>query len=145
MQTPFRRLHHICIVVKDLQRTVEFYESVGVGPWREYPKDAPYVELEVPDAEASAELRYKVADLENFQLQLCQPSGLDSPQRRFLDRNGDGVYHLGFEVVDLAASQEVGAALGLPVLSRGRRPNGAGFCYFDTRDQAGTVLEIRST
>jgi methylmalonyl-CoA/ethylmalonyl-CoA epimerase len=145
MQTPFRKLHHICIVVKDLPGAVAFYESVGIGPWRDYPKDAPYVELDVPDQQASAELRYKVADLENFQLQLCQPSGLDSPQRRFLDQHGDGVYHLGFEVADVSASRDAATALGLDILSRGLRADGTGFCYFDTREKAGTVLEIRKS
>jgi methylmalonyl-CoA/ethylmalonyl-CoA epimerase len=145
VQSPFRKLHHICIVVKDLQRTVEFYQSVGVGPWRDYPKVSHYVELEVPDEAASAELVYKVADLENFQLQLCQPSGADSPQRRFLDMHGDGIYHVGFEVEDLSAGQDAGLGMGLEILSRGRRENGTGFCYFDTRKEAGTILEIRKT
>jgi len=89
-------------------------------------------------------MRYKVVDLDNVQLQLCQPPELDCPQRRFLDGHGEGVFHIGFESdVETAARQ--GEALGLNVIMRGRRPNGSGFVYFDTLDQAGVVLMARKT
>jgi hypothetical protein len=98
----------------------------------------------VPNRDAFLALRYKVADLENVQLQLCQPPELDCPQRRFLDEHGEGVFHLGFEA-DVDRAVEQGHALGLEVLMRGQRPNGSGFAYFDTLDQAGVVLLARRT
>jgi catechol 2,3-dioxygenase-like lactoylglutathione lyase family enzyme len=141
----FNRLHHVCIVVRDLEKSVAFYESIGVGPWYDYPKAGAYLEFEVPNLAASQATRYKCADLANFQLQLCQPAGGDSPQQRFLDRNGEGVYHLGFEVEERTAAEAAGRALGLGVIARGARADGSGFCYFDTQDRAGTVLEIRKS
>jgi catechol 2,3-dioxygenase-like lactoylglutathione lyase family enzyme len=144
MSSPFRHLHHICLVVADIDRTQAYYESIGVGPWREYPPLTEYTELEVPDREAFLEMRYRVADLENVQLQLCQPPERDCPQRRFLDTHGEGVFHLGFEH-DLDGSLAQGSALGLEVLMRGRRPDGSGFVYFDTRGPAGVVLETRQS
>ena len=38
-----------------------------------------------------------------------------------------------------------GRALGLGVTARGKRADGSGFAYFDTRADAGVVLEIRKT
>ena len=35
--TPFRQLHHICIVVHDIEQAVAYYESIGIGPWESYP------------------------------------------------------------------------------------------------------------
>ncbi|GLI27595.1 glyoxalase [Agromyces rhizosphaerae] len=145
MPSPFRRLHHVCIVVRDLDATVAYYERLGVSPWFDYPKSSPYVELEVPDVEGSRAMRYKCVDLDNVQLQLCEPGPQDTPQRRFLDAQGEGVYHLGFEVDDLPAGERRGAELGLAVIARGLRTDGSGFCYFDTRADAGTVLEIRAS
>jgi methylmalonyl-CoA/ethylmalonyl-CoA epimerase len=98
----------------------------------------------VPNAEAFRALRYKVADLDNVQLQVCQPPALDCPQRRFLDEHGEGVFHLGFES-DLDTAARQGAELGLDVLMQGRRPNGSGFVYFDTLEAAGVVLLARQT
>jgi methylmalonyl-CoA/ethylmalonyl-CoA epimerase len=143
--SPFTELHHVCIVVRDLERAVAFYESLGMGPWFDYPKGGKYLEFEVPDRAASDAMRYKCLQLANVQLQLCEPGAGDSPQKRFLEQHGEGVYHLGFEVPDRDAAEAQGRAFGLPVIARGKRADGSGFAYFDTRRQAGVVLEIRKT
>lgn len=51
-----------------------------------------------------------------------------------------GTYEIN---IDVAAAE--GAALGLRELMRGQRPNGTGFVYFDTLDEAGVVLMTRQT
>lgn len=144
MNTPFHQLHHICIVVHDLDRTVAYYESIGIGPWQDYPPLTEYTDLRVPNPEAFRGLRYKFVNLDNVQLQLCQPPQLDCAQRRFLDNRGEGVFHIGFES-DVDAAEEQGQALGLAVTMRGQRDNGSGFVYFDTQDAAGVVLMARRT
>ncbi|MDP9877496.1 catechol 2,3-dioxygenase-like lactoylglutathione lyase family enzyme [Variovorax boronicumulans] len=145
MKQFFKTLHHVCIVVHDLDKTVDYYEQLGVGPWFDYPKAGPYVEFDVPNRAASDAMRYKCVDLDNVQIQICQPSELDSPQRRFLDQHGEGVYHLGFEVADRDAAEAAARALGIGVTARGARADGSGFAYFDTRAQAGVVLEVRKS
>jgi catechol 2,3-dioxygenase-like lactoylglutathione lyase family enzyme len=144
MTTPFRQLHHICLVVHDIDKAVGYYESLGIGPWQDYPPLTEYTLLEVPNPDAFLRMKYRFADLDNVQLQLCQPPENDCPQRRFLDSRGEGVFQLGFESdVDAAVAQ--GASLGLEVIMRGQRDNGSGFVYFDTLDQAGVVLMARKT
>ncbi|MEZ0168072.1 VOC family protein [Microvirga sp. TS319] len=145
MSKLFNTLHHVCILVHDLEKTVAYYEKIGVGPWYDYPKSGAYIDFDVPNPAASAAMRYKCCDLENVQIQLCHPGELDSPQRRFLEERGEGVYHLGFEVPDRDKAEDEGRALGLRVTARGRRIDKSGFCYFDTRAEAGIVLEIRKT
>jgi 4-hydroxyphenylpyruvate dioxygenase-like putative hemolysin len=91
-------------------------------------------------------MRYQVCNIGNAQLQLCQPPEQDCPQRRFLNKKGEGVFHIGFEVPDVDAAEAEGVADGLRVKMRGRRSNGSGFTYFDTADQAGGVtLLVRAT
>jgi catechol 2,3-dioxygenase-like lactoylglutathione lyase family enzyme len=145
MTAIFDRLHHICIVVRDVEKVAAWYASIGVGPWRDYPPLSGYVELDVPDRAGFAGLVFKYADLGNVQLQLCRPGAEDSPQRRFLDAHGEGVFHLGFDVPDCDAAEAQGRAAGLDLLMRGRRADRSGFSYFDTAEQAGVVLEIRAS
>jgi catechol 2,3-dioxygenase-like lactoylglutathione lyase family enzyme len=141
----FRSLHHVCVVVPDLDAATAYYESIGIGPWRDYPPLQPYLhDLRGTDPDAFLELRYRVADLDNLQLQLCEPGPGDTPQRRFLDSTGAGVYHLGFDVHDCDAAEAQAVAAGLRVKSSGRRPDGSGFTYFDTAAEAGVVLEVRA-
>jgi len=94
----FNELHHICIVVHDLDRARAYFESVEIGPWIEYPPLAEYSDLSVPNPDAFMKMRYQVCNIGNAQLQLCQPPEQDCPQRRFLDEEGEGVFHIGFEV-----------------------------------------------
>jgi methylmalonyl-CoA/ethylmalonyl-CoA epimerase len=64
--TPFRELHHICIVVRDIDASVAWYESVGIGPWQDYPPLTEYTRLSVPSPDAFRALKYKVANLDNL-------------------------------------------------------------------------------
>lgn len=139
----FRRLHHVCIVVHDIDAAEAYYESVGVGPWQDYPPLDQYTELDVPSRDGFLGMKYRFCDIENMQIQLCQPPGVDCPQRRFLDEQGEGVFHLGFTVADLDAAEAAAGDAAVPILMRGRRPDGSGFVYFDNADRAGVVLEIR--
>ena len=145
MQPPniFRQLHHVCVIVRNLDAAVAYYESLGVGPWHEYPSLEQF-KLDVKDRKGYLNLRYRYANLENFQLQLCEPGEGDTPQRRFLEERGEGVFHLGFSVADVDAAEQEGLSLGLDVISRGRLPDRTGFTYFDTAQRgAGVTLEVR--
>ena len=141
----FDTLHHLCIVVHDLDASAAYYTALGIGPWQDYPPLSAYAELDVPSEAAFKGLRFKFVNIANMQLQLCQPGPEDGPQRRFLDTKGEGVFHLGFDVADCDAAETASAALGLATLMRGRRADRSGFTFFDTADQAGVVLEIRSS
>ena len=117
----FACVHHIRIVVQDLEKSLAYYLSIGVGPWFDYPKDGTYLEFDVPNRGASDAMRYKCVHLANLQIQLCQPGPQDTPQRRFLEGHGEGVYDIGFGVRRDAA-ESPGRALGLKMCSRPARP-----------------------
>jgi methylmalonyl-CoA/ethylmalonyl-CoA epimerase len=143
--SPFSTLHHVTIVVREVDKTVEFYESLGFGPFVDYPPLSEYVKLDVPDLAGFHQLRFKCAQIGPVQLQLCQPGEGDSLYKRFLDEKGEGVYHLGFVVDDVDDAEAGLIASGLGVLAGGRRQDGSGFSYMDTADEAGVVLLVRQS
>ncbi len=140
----FRKLHHVCVVVHDIQKATAYYESVGIGPWYGWGSFAEFPDLDVEDVQGQYETVYMCADINNVQVQLCQPSLRKTPKRKFLDAHGEGVFHLGFVVDDVDQAEAAGRAAGLAVFERGRRADGSGFTYFDTVKQAGVTLEIRA-
>jgi methylmalonyl-CoA/ethylmalonyl-CoA epimerase len=147
MNETFKTLHHVCIVVADMERAVNFYESIGIGPWHPFPSLEPFRhELDVPNIDDFMKLEYRFTDLGTVQLQLCAPpKDGDTLQRRFLDEHGEGVFHLGFSVADCDAAEAHNRSLGLTPKLRGRLPNRNGFTYFDTDDRgAGVILQIRA-
>ncbi len=142
MNAIFDKLHHICIVVHDIDKTLAYYESIGIGPWIKYPPLVEYENLDVPSREGFMAMQYRICNLPNIQLQLCQPDQNPSPQRLHLDAKGEGVFHLGFEVPDADAAE---AASGMQVMMKGRRENRTGFTYYDTAEAGGVVLLTRAT
>lgn len=145
--SPFSHLHHVCIVVADMDRAIAFYESIGVGPWQAFPSLEAFAgDLQVPCKEDFLKLHYRFCNLANIQLQLCSPPPGDTPQRHFLEEHGEGVFHLGFQVDACDEGEEKAQKLGLGLLLRGRLANGHGFSYFNTRnDGAGVTLQVRSS
>lgn len=141
----FDKLHHICIVVHDIDKVQAYYDSIGIGPWEAYPPLVEYEELDVPSPQGFMAMKYRICNLPNVQLQLCQPSHDTSPQRQHLDAKGEGVFHIGFEVRDADAAERQAKDDGLSVLMRGRRQNRTGFTYYDTADKGGVTLLTRAT
>ena len=142
---PFNKLHHISIVVKDVEKTQTFYESIGIGPWLDYPPMKEYVKINVPDENGFYNLKIKCAQIGPVQLQLIEPGDGESLYKDHLREKGEGVYHIGFEVDDISAADAKIEALGLKMLSSGRRENGSGFSYLETASEAGVVLLVRQS
>lgn len=142
----FKTLHHVCVIVRDMDKAVAYYESLGIGPWNQFPSlEAFKGELLAPNAEDFVKLHYKYANLENFQLQLCAPPEGNTLQRRFLEERGEGVFHLGFTVPDCDVAETEAFAAGLTPILRGRLPNRNGFTYFDSAEHgAGVTLQVRA-
>jgi methylmalonyl-CoA/ethylmalonyl-CoA epimerase len=142
-KSPFSNLHHIAIVVTNLEEAIRFYASIGIGPFEDYPPLKEYVRLDVPDEVGFQNLRIKAAQIGPIQLQLIQPGEGKSLYQEFLETKGEGVYHLGFVVDDVDESEADLTKAGLGVLSRGRRKDGSGFSYLNTVERAGVTLLVR--
>lgn len=142
---PFKSAHHISLVVRDLDKTVAFYESIGVGPWHDYPPMSDYVAVEMPDPEAFRAVRVKWVQLGPIALQIMEPGPGDSIQRRVLESRGEGLFHISFEVEDIEAAEAQAKAMGLGVVMKGRRADGTGFSHFDTAGQGAAMLSARQT
>lgn len=144
-KSPFAQPHHISIVVRDIDAAVKFYESIGIGPFESYPPIKEYVKIDVPDKAGFYNLTIKCAQIGPLELQLIQPGAGQSLYKDFLAKKGQGVYHLGFVVEDIEKSEAAVKAMGLGVISSGRRANGSGFSYLETADKAGVTLLIRQS
>ena len=144
-KSPFSHLHHISIVVRDIDKAIKFYSSIGIGPFEDYPPLKEYVKIDVPDEVGFQNLKIKVVQIGPVQIQLIQPGEGKSLYKDFLEKKGEGVYHLGFVVDNVDDSEAELRKLGLKVLSSGRREEGSGFSYLDTSGKGGITLLIRQS
>ena len=141
----FDNPHHICIVVKDIEKTKSYFEAIGIGPWTEYPPLVEYTKLNVEDEAGFFGTRFVFTHVGNLQLQLAQPGEGKSHYKDFLETKGEGVFHIGFAVDDVDAAENQLTGDGMKILASGRRDDGSGFSYLDTREEAGVTLLVRQT
>ena len=137
--------HHICLVVKDIEKTKSYYESIGIGPWVDYPPLVEYTKLNVTDEKGFFDTRIVFTHVGNLQLQLAQPGEGQTIYKDFLETKGEGVFHIGFEVDDVDGAEHELTRDRIKILASGRRDDGSGFSYLDTRQQAGVTLLVRQT
>lgn len=143
----FSKIDHIGVIVKDLEKAVEHYESLGFGPFEplRIARDGAYKErrvLDKPIRPDSIKLKVSVAKIGPVKLELIQPAGGESLWKEFLDTKGEGINHLGFYVDDIDKEESELVEKGLKVLYKARFSAGGGGTYFETRGVGGFIMEL---
>jgi len=141
-KTTFSRLMHIGMVVRDMDKAIERFKALGIGPFkpRILPPDARETYRGKPFAPAQR-VAIQTAQIGNMELELIQPINGESPHREFLEQKGEGVQHLGFFVDDLKEEVERLAAAGSTILLTSQFKGGGGVTYLDL-DAAGLIVEL---
>ncbi|SHJ07588.1 methylmalonyl-CoA epimerase [Malonomonas rubra DSM 5091] len=86
------KINHIGIAVKSLDASIPFYRD-GLG-------------MTFEGTEEVAEQKVKVAFLQvgESRIELLEPTAEDSPVAKFLEKNGEGIHHMAYEVADIEAA-----------------------------------------
>ena len=88
------KIDHIGIAVHSIQRALKFYEDILGLKQREI--------LEVPERG----VRAAMIDGGYSTIELIEPMGPDSPLTKFLEKRGEGIHHIAFEVTDIERTME---------------------------------------
>jgi methylmalonyl-CoA/ethylmalonyl-CoA epimerase len=150
--TIFADVNHLCIVTRDLDRSVRAWsDRYGVGPWSVYTKDESNMSVVVDGVATSFAMRVALCGISpTFRLELIQPLDDRSPYAASLTEHGgaDHVHHVRFEVDDYGGAAERLDRLGLPRMLDAEFAGAPGVSssfvgtYYDTRDDLGLVVEI---
>jgi methylmalonyl-CoA/ethylmalonyl-CoA epimerase len=117
------RIHHIDDVVRDLDRAIEKYRKI----------------FQVP-LEARERLESRGVDLARFRLGdtwvvLVQPIREESPVQKFLEKHGEGFYHVAYEVKDLEGAVSGLRANGVRLMNETPRQGVEGWKLIDIEPQ----------
>lgn len=139
----YANLHHVCLVVKDIEKATAHYQSLGIGPFQGAPvKTAElkyYGQTVPPDYFKRNELMGKMGAIN---LQLCQPISEDSPWQKFLESKGEGAHHLGFFVDDVEKETANFKAAGFAVILASKFEGGGGAAYIDISKTGDFYIEL---
>lgn len=139
----FKAVNQIAIVVKDLQKTMEFYwAKFGMGPWKIYAFQAPTVWGMTLRGEPTHFGRFlAMYQTKDLVIELIQPLPGDTIFEEFLEKKGKGIHHLGFFIDSLDQEIDRFAKMGIGTIQTGRY-QGGGFAYLDAEERFGTIFEL---
>ena len=133
--------NHICIVVKDIEKTTEFLSSIlGCGPWEiiESTQGKDVVTIGEPFTIKLAVANWKA--LGPVILELIQPVEGRSIWAQFIETKGEGLHHIAYGASnfdeEVSKLKEKGGRMIAGGVFEGKR-----WCYFDT-EPGGTILEV---
>lgn len=127
-----KKLDHIAIVVKDLERALQIYQNT--------------LGLKLDHIEEMPQRAIKVAFLEicNVHIELIAQTSSSSEISNFLEKRGEGLNHICFEVDDIKSEIEKLKSSSLKTTTNEPKP-GAGekpVIFFHPKDLCGVLVEL---
>jgi methylmalonyl-CoA/ethylmalonyl-CoA epimerase len=143
------KFHHVGIVVRDKDNAIEFYKSLGIGPFTSFvgPSGLSVTETKVLGKAAGHSFLECSTALGGSRVTIIQPlEGGESVYSEFFEKKGEGLHHIAFIVDDLDKEIASMAKMGCSVIQSGTvMQNGKArskYCYFDTDKVGGTIIEL---
>jgi hypothetical protein len=129
-------------VVRDLDRAIDAWLTIGVGPWLLLPHltQTGSVYRDQPTAPV---VSIAFANSGDMQVELIQQED-DSPSiyREFLDAGREGFHHLAWWTEDFGGVTRAAEDAGWPVVHAGNAGGMAQFAYYDAGGFTSTVIEV---
>ena len=140
---PFSKVEQIGIVVRNMDKAIEHYQSLGIGPFEPLKLDITAREMwGKPVTTDSMTNKVSLATMDSVQYELIEPVFGNSLFSEFLKTRGEGIHHLGFFGTDIDKEISKLKEKGFKIIWRMRFKNGGGSVYFDTDRIGGIILEF---
>ena len=126
-----RHINHVAIAVRNIEETLAFYSRVfGAGT------------DEIEDLEDQG-VRAALVGVGGSQLEFIQPTDPDGGVARFIDREGEGLHHVCFEVEDLSGKLKLLDEEGIQLIDRAPRKGLSGsVAFLHPRSTGGVLIEL---
>jgi len=126
------KFNHIGAVVRDVDKAVEYYQSLGIVD-----EATDRVTMEGK----KAKLIGRFIHIGSLLIELWQPVRGETVQQEFLNSRGEGVNHIAFHVDDLDKEKDKLVEKGIPVVFSVKDENGY-MAYFDARKVGNILIEL---
>jgi methylmalonyl-CoA/ethylmalonyl-CoA epimerase len=133
---PVLRLHHLGVLVRDLDEARRFYgDFLGFG-------------ADEPHESPEHDIRALLIDTGGTLLEVFAPLTPDGPISRALAKRGPGVHHVAYEAGDIGLALDACRAAGLELLDEAPRPGlhaGWRVAFIHPRSCGGVLTELVET
>ena len=126
-----RHINHVCIAVRDIDASLEFYAQVFGA------RGGEVVDI------ADQGVRAALVRVGGSQLEFIQPTDPEGGVARFIERRGEGVHHICFEVEDLQDKLDLLATRGVELVDTTPRQGISGrIAFLHPRSTRGVLIEL---
>ena len=127
---PFSNPAHVGVVVRTPENVIERLSYLGIGPFAPPPIPRWIGEICFRGKPSKAKMKAFIGNAAEVDIELLQPLAGETPYQEFLDRRGDGIHHLAFNIDDLDGVVASFVKNGANVIFNGNW-EGGGFAYLD--------------
>ena len=127
-----KRIEHIGIAVKDLKSGNDIYTSLlGKAPYK----------MEEVESEGVLTSFFQVGE---SKIELLQATKEDSAIAKYIDKKGEGIHHIAFEVEDIYAAMEEMKTKGFRVLNEQPKKGADNklVCFIHPKSANGVLVEL---
>jgi methylmalonyl-CoA/ethylmalonyl-CoA epimerase len=142
----YTKLHHVGLVVKDIDKAMAYFESIGIGPFKvgDQRKITIPFKGELHGKPAEWKTTISNADLGGTELELLEPTEGNQALKESLDATGEGLHHIGFLVNDLDATITKCKKDGLKIWTKSKMTKGPNFLYTEPSETGSLAIELRT-
>lgn len=128
----FEQIHHVAYVVSDLDAAIPVYTGLFGMP------------VEVREVLADQGVEAASLGVGRGHIELIQPLDPDNSVGRFLERRGEGMHHVAFEVRDVSAALDELRARGVDLIDGAPRRGLGGhlIAFLHPRSSGGVLTEL---
>ena len=127
-----KKIEHIGIAVKDLGVVSGFYKDVFGCSISE--------QIDVPDMK----LKIAFTDVSGVKLEFLMPTDSQSTIAKFIDKKGEGIHHICFEVRDVEKAAEELQGKGLELVDKPRMgAEGKRIVFLNPKSTHGVLIELK--
>jgi methylmalonyl-CoA/ethylmalonyl-CoA epimerase len=126
------KVEHIGIAVKNLAQSDALFSRLF--------KDGPY-KAETVESEG---VKTSFFQLGETKIELLEATRKDSPIARFIEKRGEGIHHIAYEVEDIEAEMERMRAEGFRLLNESPKEGADNklVCFLHPKDTNGVLVEF---
>ncbi len=126
------KIEHIGIAVKSLEEANARYEQLlGKAPYK-------------TESVESEGVNTSFFELGESKLELLEGTNADSPIQKFIEKKGEGMHHIAFEVADIHAEIERLVGNGFQLIGDGPKDGADNklVCFFHPKSTGGLLIEL---
>ncbi len=129
------KIEHIGIAVKHLAKSNSLFELLlGQAPYK----------IEVVDSEKVSTSFFQTGDTK---IELLEATDKDSPIAKFIEKRGEGIHHIAFEVADIYSAMQEMKEKGFQLLGDAPRKGADNklVCFIHPKSANGVLVELCQT